>query len=567
MNAKTLTLFFIVALAGGAAGYFTAVKTRGGGNATRAATAERTVAFYQSPMHPWIKSDKPGKCTICGMDLAPVYVGEQGADAGGNLVTLSSASAAVVGVKTAEVERGTWVKTLRVTGVLDDDETKHRVVSAHIPGRIEKLFVNQIGAHVEAGQPLALLYSPEVLTAQRQYVERVKAGTNAFTASERADARERLLALGLLPEEIEALETGKAEPAATVKVHAHAGGTIITRAAYEGQYVETHDTIFEVGDFSTLWFVFDAYEADLATLKVGQAVEVSTAQKPAADGAGVKAAISFIDPNVNETTRTARVRVVVDNADGRFLHRQTATGKVRVETTDVLLVPRSAVLHTRERPVVFVDKTGGGYEPRTVTLGRAGDAFYEVVGGVKAGERVVTEGALLLDGQAQLAHSVATETPAKAEEKAGGEASGETNVHAGTKEAAMKAEELEPVALAAADVSAALAADDLPKTQKAMSVLRDALKKAESLPVNAKALAAKLVDGPDLKAVRTGFEPFSTALADLARAGHLHHRGLVKIFQCPMTPVLGTGRWVQRDDDLKNPFFGAAMLTCGEAVE
>ncbi len=560
MSAKTLSLFLVIALAGAAAGYFTAVKTRGGGEASHEAKSERQVAFYQSPMHPWIKSDKPGKCTICGMDLVPVYVGEQGADAGGNLVTLSSASAAVVGVKTAEVARGTWVKTLRVTGVLDDDETKHRVVSAHIPGRIEKLFVNQIGAHVEAGQPLALLYSPEVLTAQRQYVERVKAGTNAFTASERADARERLLALGLLPEEIEALETGKAEPAATVKVHAHAGGTIITRAAYEGQYVETHDTIFEVGDFSTLWFVFDAYEADLATLKVGQAVEVSTAQKPAADGAGVKAAISFIDPNVNETTRTARVRVVVDNADGRFLHRQTAMGKVRVETADVLLAPRSAVLHTRERPVVFVDKTGGGYEPRTVTLGRAGDAFYEVLGGVKTGERVVTEGALLLDGQAQLSHSVATET--RTEETAKAPAH---EVKSG--DVAMKTEELEPLALAAADVSAALAADDLPKTQKAMGVLRDALNKAESLPANAKALVAKLVDGPDLKAVRTGFEPFSTALADLARAGHLHHRGLVKIFQCPMTPVLGTGRWVQRDDDLKNPFFGAAMLTCGEAVE
>jgi Cu(I)/Ag(I) efflux system membrane fusion protein len=562
MNAKILPLFLVVALAGGVAGYFVAGKTREKDGEV-GVRAERTVAFYQSPMHPWIKSDKPGKCTICGMDLVPVYVGEQGAEAGGNVVTLSEASAAVVGVKTSEVTRGTWVKTLRVTGVLDDDETKHRVVSAHIPGRIEKIFVNQIGAHVEAGQPLALLYSPEVLTAQRQYVERVRAGANAFTASERADARERLLALGLLAEEIEALESGKAEAAATVKVHAHAGGTIITRDAYEGQYVETHDKVFEVGDFSALWFVFDAYEADLGVLKVGQAVEISTA-----GGAVVSAAIAFIDPNVNEATRTARVRVVVDNADGRFLHRQTATGKVRVEAADMLLVPRAAVLHTRERPVVFVDKTGGGYEPRTVMLGRAGDDFYEVVGGVKAGERVVTEGALLLDGQAQLSHSEATSEGV--EVKAVAKASETANAHEGhvvTTDAAMPKDVLEPLALAAADVSAALAADDFAATQKAMSALREALKKAGSAPADVKETSAKLVDGPDLKAVRTGFEPFSTAVADAAKAGHLHHRGVVKIFQCPMTPVLGTGRWLQRDDDLKNPFFGAAMLTCGEAVE
>jgi Cu(I)/Ag(I) efflux system membrane fusion protein len=273
MSAKIFAVVLVTAVIAAAGGYFFAgkrVEIHGG---TTVATESRKAAFYQSPMHPWIKSDKPGKCTICGMDLVPVYGGDAGRRSGGDLVTLSASSAAVIGVRTAAVSMGPWVRTIRVTGVLDDDETKHRVVSAHISGRIEKLFVNQIGARVTAGEPLALLYSPEIQTAQRQYVERFRAGPNAFTASERADARERLLAMGMLAKEIEELEK-TLQPRATIAVYAHAGGTIITRKAYEGQYVETHDTLFEVGDFSALWFVFDAYETDLAILRAGQPVDV-----------------------------------------------------------------------------------------------------------------------------------------------------------------------------------------------------------------------------------------------------------------------------------------------------
>ncbi len=552
MTARHWILIIAIAIAAAAGGYFFALKNHAHDDD---ASGGRRVAFYQSPMHPWIKSDKPGKCTICGMDLAPVYEGDAGHAQDSALVMLAPVSASVIGVQTSEVTRGNWVKTLRVNGVFEADETRRRVVSAHVPGRIEKLYVNEIGAHVEAGQPLAMLYSPEVQTAQRQYVERYRAGPNAVTASELADARERLLAMGLLPHEIAELEETR-RPQATVEVHAHAGGTIISRAAYVGQYVDTHDTIFEVGDFSTLWFVFDAYEADLADLRTGLPVEVTAA----GGGETIVSPIAFIDPNMNPLNRTARVRVVLDNSSGALRHGQLATGHVRIEKQDTLLVSRSAVLHTRSRPVVFVEKGEGAYEPRTVTLGLAGDEAYEVLGGLKAGERVVTQGALLLDGQAQLAHT-ATDSV-------------EGNGHAHAAEAApavsaegIDAAQLEALALAAADVSAALAADDLPGFQKLYPKLHDAFTKASTVPQSLKDHGKKLVDGPDLKTARRAFEPFSTELADLARAAHLHHRGIVKIFQCPMTPVLGVGRWLQRGPDLRNPFFGDAMLECGEEIE
>ena len=167
-----------------------------GGLPPAARAAEKTV--YQCPMHPWIKSDHPGdKCTICGMDLVAAAPGDTAVDP--NLVVLSPATAAVVNVRTSPVRRGALVHTLRVAGVIEDDDTRHRILTARVPGRVEKLFVNYVGAEVREGEPLATVYSPEMLTAQRQYVERLKAGS-AFPVSDRSAAREKLLDMGLTEE-------------------------------------------------------------------------------------------------------------------------------------------------------------------------------------------------------------------------------------------------------------------------------------------------------------------------------------------------------------------------------
>lgn len=557
MRASSLLPLVLTAAIAGGLGYFAATRMQPNPTASTA-TAERKIKFYQSPMHPWITSDGPGKCTICGMDLVPVYEGEAGISTDGSLVTLAAASASVIGVQTAEVRKGTLTRTLRVTGVLDDDETKHRVIVARAPGRIEQLHVNQVGADIVAGEPLATLYSPEVLSAQRTYLERVKAGPSGFTASEQATARERLLILGLTEDVVKRIET-TLTPELTVTLYAPVAGTIVARKAYPGQYVETDTPLFEVGDLSTLWFIFDAYEADLAWLRVGQTVDVSTPSRP---GEVFSAPITFIDPNLNESTRTARVRVVLDNANRVLLHRQTATGRVPIASEGALIVPRSAVLYTRSEPIVYVDK-GGAYEPRTVTTGRTGDQEVEIVGGLRAGEKVVTQGALLLDGQAQLAHAAGTSQ----RPEAGGQQPEDGGQMAAMSTApSVDAAAITPLALALADAAKALAADDLAGYQKALPAMTAAVHQTGAAHATLMPLAAKLVDGPDIRTARRAFEPFATAVADAARAAGLHRQGIVHIFECPMAPVLGTGRWLQTSGDLRNPFFGSAMLTCGEEI-
>ncbi|MDR1498620.1 MAG: efflux RND transporter periplasmic adaptor subunit [Puniceicoccales bacterium] len=540
--------------------------------------ASAPILHYQCPMHPHITSQKPDKCTICGMALVPVRTQNHAATdpASATNVKLTSAIETVIGVGTSPVQIAPLRRTLLVAGIINDDETRHRILSARVPGRIEKLNVNQIGLEVTNGQPLATIYSPDVLTAQRLYVENLQAGAGVVSVSEIRSSREKLLALGLDEADIQHLEkTKKAE--STLIVRTPFDGTVISRKAYEGQYVSVNDELFEIGDFSTLWFIFDAYERDLPLLALNQKVSVTL---PSLPGETLIAPISFIDPNLNEATNTARVRVVLPNPKRRILYRQTANGTVHVETPPLLLIPRSAVLHTREKPVAYVAADNGSYAMRELRLGRVGDTEAEVIDGVKEGERVVTQAALLIDSQAQLTRvspqNAATQTKPTAHVATNGDhgktaqptaaSSHNDSVHATA--ALHHAAPDTALIHAAIALTEALADDDLPAYQKRLPALRDAVARCTGNTRKLLSpLAKNLIDKGDLKAIRRPFEPFSNALADLVHTQPEKARH-AKIFQCRMSPVLGTARWLQKDAAVaRNPFFGAEMLNCGDELK
>jgi Cu(I)/Ag(I) efflux system membrane fusion protein len=548
-----LILLIAGVLVGGGAGWFIAQHQHGmltAGDSTN--SGERKVLFYQSPMHPWITSDKPGKCTICGMALAPVYEGDAVIDKDADYLKLAEGTASVIGVASAPARIAPLYRTLRVAGIISDDETRHRILSARVPGRIEELHVNQVGVEVVRSQPLAVIYSPDVLTAQRLYLENFRLeGTGAISTSEIASSREKLFGFGLIEDDIKHLEQSQ-KPDSNFALRAPFDGTVVSRKAYEGQYVNVNDELFEIGDFSTLWFIFDAYERDLPLLKLNQQVTVTL---PSLPGESVTAPITFIDPNLNESTRTARVRVVLPNPHRRILHRQTANGVVHFETEPALLIPRSALLFTHELPAAYVDLGSGAYQFRQLELGKIGDTDAEILGGIKEGEKVVTQAALLIDSQTQLAHiAAASEAAAKPMEPEMPETPGLTAP-------AVLPDNFVQIMLKATD---ALSSDNLAEYQKQLPALLEAVHQTtEDVHHILMPFAEKLVSGTNLKEVRRPFEPFSNTVADIVRAQPAAERQ-ARIFQCPMSPVLGTARWIQKDNaEVLNPFFGSEMLNCG----
>lgn len=510
-------------------------------------------AVYQCPMHPWIKSDKPAKCTICGMDLVAAPPAGMALPEG--MVSLASSIINTIGVESSVVSRQPLLRTVRVNGAIDDDDSRHRLLTAWAAGRVEKLHVHIVGTVITAGQPLFDLYSPELQAAQRELVQLSRAGDLAAAAL--PAARARLRKMGLNDAQLdELLKSGV--PQLVTTVLATEAGTIVEKTVYEGQWLKTGDKLFAVGDFSKMWFLFDAYEQDIPWLRIGQKVEITTRAVP---GEIIEAPIEFIDPNFNEMTRTTKVRVVLANphlntssGQGHLLyHRVLAEARVLVESPAVLAAPRSSILDVGRGPVAYVDRGGGIYEQRKLRLGRRGDALVEVLEGLTEAEKVVTNGALLIDAQAQLsgeasghAHAMGAATPpsAKLPRNEGAESPATT---------APALSEMSALANAAIDAAGALAADDYATYQKLYPGLVSAAKSFSGLPA--------LERGDNLKSARRSFETWSTAVADLLKP-HKAHLG-VKIFQCPMSPVLGKGRWVQRSQPAKNPFFGSAMANCG----
>ncbi len=589
MKSKTLIVLLFVAFVAGLGGWW-AARHQGhnaGDHAGEAGQSGRKIRFYQCSMHPQVKSDKPGsKCTICGMALSPIFEGQS--ELTENLVTLSPSTIQVVNVQTAPVRRSALQRVIHVAGTIDDDDTKHRIIAAYIDGRIEKLFVNFTGAEVTQGEPLATFYSPGLLTAEREYLllaqRQLTNGNPELLAEQKRfldAAGQRLQRLGLTEQQIKQL--GKeTNSVARSTIVAPMSGTVVSRMAYEGQYVKEGDRLFEIADFSTMWFKFDAYEQDLPWMKAGQKVEVET---PSVPGRTFEGEITFIDPNINDPTRSAKVRVNLENPiveeNGKkrrlLLHRLFAEGSVRVETPESLVIPRTAVLNPGGAPVVYVDVGESSYEARKVKLGLRGDEGWQVLEGLTEGEKVVTYGNTLIDAQAQLNQS--SQSP---EEQHGHEDPVVKPVGNLEKINDVQRSGAEALLAQTSRMAANLAADDMKAFNEGLPAVGPALASFTNSWAGAKSWQSlvepiqahgEIQKAGDLAAARKAFHPFSMAVTELTKHLRAHEKAFegVKIYHCPMVnqAVPGApknGFWVQLNGPLQNPFFGSDMLECGMEV-
>lgn len=368
-------------------------------------TNEQGEVVYTCSMHPNVRQSEPGNCPICGMELIPADKAGAESSAGDSnyQLKMTEAAARLAEVQMTEVVKDIAVKKVRMPGKIAVDERRVSNVTAHFPGRITHLYVDYTGARIQKGERLASIYSPQLLSAQQELLEtrKHKESNPALYQSTR-----RKLELWELPEEeIQKIENS-GEVINELNIVSPAEGYVLKRNISEQDHVMEGTVMYEIANLSKIWVTFEAYESDLAGLAEGDEVSFTVEAYP---GETFEAEITYIDPTLDPQSRTATIRAEAPNPNRRLKPQMLAEGVISSEISDgkeQTLIPKSAVLWTGERSVVYVHKTVEGqpiFEFREVELGLSAGDHYVIKSGVEAGEEVVTNGNFKIDSAAQLA--------------------------------------------------------------------------------------------------------------------------------------------------------------------
>lgn len=367
-----------------------------------ASVTEETV--YTCSMHPQIKQNKPGLCPICAMDLVPMTsIESEGEHVDPNEIQMTPSALALASVQTFIVKKGVPEKDVRLLGKVKADERNISELTARFGGRIEKLFINYTGQEVKKGEKLATIYSPELITAQKELLEAVKYKTSnpSFYKASRA----KLKLWDLTEQQIDDIET-RGETKNLFDIQAPSSGVVVQRYVSIGDYVKEGSPLFEVVNLSAVWVLFDAYESDLPWIKKGDRIAFTLQALPEKEW---DAKVTFIEPFIDAQTRVAQVRVELENPGRQLKPEMFANGILQSNTaqnTNELLIPKSAILWTGKRAVVYVkvpDRETSSFIYREITLGPEAGHFYVVKDGLLEGEEIVTNGVFKLDAAAQLA--------------------------------------------------------------------------------------------------------------------------------------------------------------------
>src|SRR5262249_33812937 len=356
----------------------------------------RKIKYYKSTMLIGEISQTPRKDSM-GMEMVPVYEGENESQT----INVDPVTVQKMGVRTAPVTKGPLRRVIRTVGAIDYNETALADVTTKFKGWIENLYVDSTGKQVRKGEPLFDIYSPELYSAQNEYVLAMNQGSSGGL---RSSARQKLKLFDISEDQISELEKTR-QPQRTLRVNAPIDGIVVEKMAVRGQMVDAGMKLYRLADLSLVWGQYQIYEQDRALLKVGQEAEVSLSYLPDRKFRG---RITYIYPTLDEKTRTARVRMEFHNP-GLFLKPgMFATVEIHADLEpEALLVPDTAILRSGDKNTVFVALEGGKFEPRNATIGaRSENDQIQVLTGLKEGERVVTSGQFMLDSESQLREAI-----------------------------------------------------------------------------------------------------------------------------------------------------------------
>jgi Cu(I)/Ag(I) efflux system membrane fusion protein len=363
----------------------------------------RVVLYYRNPMGLHDTSPVPKKDSM-GMDYVPVYADEE---AGAGQLRISLDKVQKLGVRTEPVSSRELATTVRAVGRLQPDERRMVTITTRFEGYIEKLLVNATGQPVKRGQPLMEVYSPELVSAQEEYLiarsgqEALRNGTaeSVSGADQLAEAAlQRLRNWDISAAQLQRLQS-EGTVTRTLTVYSPANGVVLEKTAQQGMRFMPGEILFRIADLSTVWLIADVFEQDLSLVQPGQPVKISVDAWPEQEFSGE---VAYIYPTVSPQTRAVQVRVEMSNPHGLLKPDLYASVQLVSTGDTALTVPDSAVIDSGTRQVVLVQREEGLFEPREVTLGRRSDDYVEVLHGVTEGEKVVVRANFLIDAESKL---------------------------------------------------------------------------------------------------------------------------------------------------------------------
>ena len=548
-----------------------------------------TNQMWTCSMHPQIMQPEPGDCPICGMDLIPAESGSDGLMA--DQFKLTENAMALANIQTTVVGKGNVEgNTIKLSGKIAENEEANAVQVSYFAGRIERLNVSFTGEEVRKGQLLATIYSPELYAAQQELI--TAASLKESQPALYKAVRNKLKLWKLSENQINQIEeTGKVKE--NFPVYATVSGTVTEKLVEQGDYIKQGQPLLKIANLNTVWGNFDVYENQIDRFKKGQEVMITTNAYPNKE---FKGKVDFIDPVLNTKTRTVTLRVVLSNKDDVFKPGMFVTANIEGSTAkndEVLSIPASSVLWTGERSVVYL-KTNPDqpiFEMREIKLGNQIGNEYEVVEGLFVGNEIVTNGTFTVDAAAQLQgkKSMMNKDGGKVmtgheghlgmDNNASNKESDHTNMNERLEVSEKFQQQLNSVYNAYINLKDALVKEDSISTSANATTLLNKLNKVDmkllsdnkahnhwmSLEGEIKSSATSISETSDIKSQRDHFKHLSSHLIKAVQIFGVNEKVYVEF--CPMADNNNGAYWLSKEEKVINPYFGEAMLTCGEVKQ
>ncbi|WP_341216233.1 efflux RND transporter periplasmic adaptor subunit [uncultured Wocania sp.] len=545
--------------------------------------------MWTCSMHPQIMRPEPGDCPICGMDLIPAESGADGLLA--DQFKLTENAMALANVQTSIVGNGKVNgNAIKLSGKIVENEESNAVQVSYFSGRIEQLNVSFTGEEIRKGQLLATIYSPELYAAQQELITAASLKESQPTLYKAV--RNKLKLWKLSENQINKIETS-GKVLENFPVYATVSGTVSEKLVEQGDYIKQGQPLLKIAKLNTVWANFDVYENQIDLFKKGQDVSIITNAYPDKE---FKGKVSFIDPVLDTRTRTVKLRVVLNNTNNALKPGMFVEGEIKGVSSNkeqVLSIPSTAILWTGERSVVYIKTSPDEpvFEMQEVKLGNTIGENYEVLSGLENGDEIVTNGTFTIDAAAQLqgkksmmnkkGEKVMTghEGHLGMQETTSSSDSNHSEMNERIKVPVDFQNQLKTVFNNYLDIKDALVKDDSKKVADDakkllnklnlidMKLLRDnnAHNHWMKLEKELKSSTKSIVEASDIKKQRNHFKHLSSHLGSAIQLFGVNEKVYNQF--CPMADNNKGAYWLSKEEKVSNPYFGDAMLTCGEVKQ